>query len=231
MKKYDPQQHHGPHPGIMALLFTILFNAGLFFVISLSGKPPYYPGPWESQRVIEDYFQHHQQAALFCAFFQFAAMVPLGLLTASLVSRLRFLGNTSAGPFISLAGGFVTAVNLALSSLLLWTMAYPDVASNGAVLRMLYYAVFAIGGVGYSVPLGLLIAGVAVSARFMGILPRWVVISGIVVAAFGEISTLSLVYPGLLALIPLTRFPGFVWLIIVGFKLPGTRHQARTAAA
>jgi hypothetical protein len=36
----------------------------------------------------------------------------------------------------------------------------------------------------------------------------------------GESSVLSLVIPKLVPLIPLTRFPGFIWLIFVGFKLP-----------
>lgn len=213
-------QHHGPHPGILAVIFTLLFNTGLSFVISLTGKGVYFPGPWETQSVIEAYFQHHQQDVRWCGFFQFASAIPLGLLTASLSSRVRFLGNRATGPYIALFGGFLTVVDLALSGLLLWTMAYPDVATNGPVLRMLYYADFAIGGVGYSVPLGLLIAGTAVSAGLMRFLPRWLMIVGIVLAAIGECSTLSLVFPKLLPLIPLTRFPGFIWLIIVGFTLP-----------
>jgi len=40
------------------------------------------------------------------------------------------------------------------------------------------------------------------------------------VAIFGETSCLTLIFPGALPLIPLTRFPGFVWLIFAGFKLP-----------
>lgn len=42
-------------------------------------------------------------------------------------------------------------------------------------------------------------------------------------AVVGELSWLSLVLPGATFLIPVTRFPAFVWLIAAGFALPTTR--------
>lgn len=41
----------------------------------------------------------------------------------------------------------------------------------------------------------------------------------------------SLIVPQALFLIPLTRFPGFVWLIAAGFKLSGGRINASEAVA
>jgi hypothetical protein len=92
------------------------------------------------------------------------------------------------------------------------------------VLRALYYMVFAIGGVGYSVPLGLLFAGISVPSGFMRLLPKWMVIFGMLLAICGELSWLSLVFPKLLYMIPLTRFPGFIWMIIAGFLLPKAKR-------
>ena len=220
METISKQIHKGPPLGILAIIFTLLFNTGLSFVISLSGTPPYFPGPWESVETITTYFKNQSHDVLMCAFFQFGSAIPLGLLSASVASRLRFLGSKAAGSYIALFGGFMTACNLALSALILWVMAYPGIAQDAAVNRALYYLVFAIGGVGYSVPLGLLIAGVSVTAGFMKLLPKWMVWFGISLAIFGETSFLSLVFPKLLFLIPLTRFPGFIWLIIAGFMLP-----------
>jgi hypothetical protein len=160
-----------------------------------------------------------------CAFFQFGSAIPLGLLTASIVSRLQFLGVRASGSYIALFGGFVTAINLIISSVILWVMAYPGIAQEASVNRALYYLAFAIGGVGYSVPLGLLIAGISVTSGFMKLLPKWVVWFGISIAVFGETSFLSLIFPKLLFLIPLTRFPGFIWLIIASFMLPKTTEQ------
>jgi hypothetical protein len=116
----------------------------------------------------------------------------------------------------------MTSFNLAVSALVLWVMSYPGIAQDASVTRALYYIVFAVGGVGYSVPLGLLIAGVSVPAGFMRLLPRWLVGFGLLLGVCGELSWFSLIFPKLLFLIPLTRFPGFVWLIIAGFMLPNT---------
>jgi hypothetical protein len=215
-------KHAGPNPGIVAIVYTLLFNAGLYFVISFTGGP-HFPGPWESSETIAAYFQGHSRAVLACAFLQFGAAIPLGIFTATMVSRLQFLGVRVAGAHIALFGGLMTAFNMAASALVLWVMAYPGIAQDSAVLRALYYLTFAFGGVGFSVPMGLLIAGLSIPAAFFKLLPKWLVVFGIVLAVIGELSALALVIPNALFLIPLTRFPGFIWLIGAGFALPKTR--------
>jgi hypothetical protein len=217
-------KHRGPNLGILAIIFMVLFNTGLYFVISFSPSAPHFPGPWEPAATIAAYFQTHPHDVLLCALFQFGSAIPLGLFTATIVSRLQFLGAKVAGVYIALFGGLLTAFNLALSSLVLWVISYPGIAQEVAVLRALYYVVFSVGGVGYSVPLGLLFAGVSVPSGFMKLLPKWVVIFGMLLAVCGELSWLSLLFPKLLYLIPLTRFPGFIWMIIAGFLLPKSRH-------
>ena len=215
------QTHKGPHLGMVAIVFMVLFITGLSFVISFSGGS-HFPGPWEPAAAIVDYFQHHAQDVLMCAFFQFCSAIPLGIFTATAVSRINFLGSRTAGQLIALFGGFLTSVSIAVSALIIWVMAFPGIASDAATIRMLYYISFAIGGVGFSVPIGLLIAGIAVTSLFMRTLPRWLAVGGIVLAVIGELSCLSLLFPKLVYLIPLTRFPGFIWLIMAGFKLPSS---------
>ncbi|NIJ52736.1 hypothetical protein [Dyadobacter arcticus] len=213
-------RHKGPHLGLLATLFMLLFITGLCFVISLTGVPPYYPGPWESASTILQYFHNQRDDVLMCAFFQFCSAIPLGIFTASVVSRMGFLGSNAAGKHIALFGGFTAAVNLILSSFLLWVMTVPELSAYDQVIHTLYYLVFIIGGVGYSVLLGLLIAGIAVTSLFMKTLPKWMAIAGIILALVGELSCLSMIFPKLLPLIPLIRFPGFIWLVLVGFKMP-----------
>src|SRR5882762_8785088 len=215
-------KHAGPNHGIVAIMHALLFNAGLYFVISFTGRP-HFPGPWESSETIAAYFQGHSRAVLACAFLQFGAAIPLGIFTATMVSRLHFLGVRVAGAHIALFGGLMTAFNMAASALVLWVMAYPGIAQDPAVLRALYYLTFALGGVGFSVPMGLLIAGLCIPAAFFKLLPKWLVVFGIVLAVMGELSALALVIPNALFLIPLTRFPGFIWLIAAGFALRKTR--------
>lgn len=226
------RKHLGPNPGALAIIYTLLFIAGLFFVISFrapehlaaseTAMRPYFPGPWESAQTIATYFQTYPGAVLMCAFLQFGAAIPVGLFTATMVSRLRFLGVRAAGAHIALFGGLMAAFKIATSALVLWVTSYPGIAQESAVLRALYYLVFAIGGVGFSVPMGLLVAGISVPSLIIKLLPKWLPVSGLVLAAFGELSALSLVLPKLIFLIPLTRFPSFIWLIFAGFKLPNT---------
>jgi hypothetical protein len=161
---------------------------------------------------------------LMCAFFQFCSAIPFMIFTATVVSRINFLGSKAAGINIALVGGLLAAFNIALSSMILWVMAYPGIAADENIVRTLYYMTFIVGGVGYSVPLGLLIAGISITSGFMKTLPKWVTISGIILALIGELSVLDMVSEKFLFLIPLTRFPGFIWLIIVGFKLPRTKQ-------
>jgi hypothetical protein len=210
----------GPHLGMLAIIFACLFITGLSFVITFSENAPHYPGPWESAETISNYFRNYRQDVIMCAFFQFGAAMPLGLFTATIVSRMKFLETKAAGANIALFGGFMTAFNLGVSSLILWVMSYPGIAQDATINRALYYMVFSIGGVGYSVPLGLLIAGISVTAFFMKLLPKWLTVFGLLLAVIGELSWVSLIFPKLLPLIPLTRFPGFIWLIITGFMLP-----------
>lgn len=225
------ERHPSPPLGVLAVVHTILFLSGLYFVITFSGGP-HFPGPWEPADVIAEYFKTQPSAVLMCAFLQFGAAIPLGLFTASIVSRLQFLGVRAAGATIALFGGFMTVFNMAASAMILWVMAYPGISQDTAVIRALYYLVFVFGGSGFSVPFGLLMAGVSITSGFMKLLPKWLVGFGLVLAVIGELSWLHLVFPKLLFLIPLTRFPGFVWLIATGFMMPkaavGTGPHART---
>jgi hypothetical protein len=140
--------HAGPPPGILAVVYTLLFNAGLYFVVSFrppehlgasaTAVRPYFPGPWESAETITTYFQTHPQAVLLCAFLQFGAAIPLGIFTATMVSRLHYLGVRAAGAHIALFGGLMAAFDIAISALVLWVMAYPGIAQEAGVLRALY---------------------------------------------------------------------------------------------
>jgi hypothetical protein len=225
-----PRQHPSPPLGWVATIFTLLFLAGLYPVTSFGGAP-HFPGPWEPAGTLVAFFQLRPTAVLLCAFFQFGSAVALGIFTASTVSRLHFLGVRAAGAHIALFGGLATAISVMASSCVLWVMAYPGIAQDAAVVRALYYLAFILGGPGFSVPLGLLMAGVSIPAAFMKLLPKWIVVLGLALAVIGELSWLNLVIPQALFLIPLTRFPGFVWLIAAGFSLPKMPQAPRAATA
>lgn len=228
-------RHASPHLGALAIVYTVLFIAGLTFVsgfgLPLGVKPPYWPGPWEPASVIASYFQTHRPAVLICVFLQIGALIPLGIYTAAVVSRLQFLGVTAAGAYIALFGGFMTVFNGMAAGFTTWAAIHSGVVPNPVLATPFYYLSFAFGGPGFSMPMGLLIAGVSITAGFGKLLPKWIVGLGLLLAVAGEVSWLSLVLPKAIFLIPLVRFPGFVWLIAAGFALPRALRRTPQVAA
>ncbi len=218
-------RHAGPPLGIVATVFVLLFLVGLY-PVTLFGGQPYFPGPWESGDTIVTFFQTRSAAVLATAFLHFGAAIPLGIFTATVGSRLQFLGARVAGSFIALFGGFTTAFTMIVSSSMLWTVTQPGIVQDRAVVLALYWLDQALGGSGFSVPFGLLVAGIAIPAWRMNLLPNWIVIPGLVIALCGELSWINLIVPTALFLVPLTRFPGFVWMIAAGFALPNTSATA-----
>ena len=143
--------HHASPPlGLVAIIFTILFSTGIFFVVSFRTGEPNFSGPWESTNTIVSYFQTHSWSVVMCASFHFGAAIALGEFAVSTMSWLRFFGVNASGAYIALFGGLMAAFNMAVSAAVLWVvMSSPAVAQNSAVLPALYYLQFALGGVGF----------------------------------------------------------------------------------
>ena len=217
-------RHAGPPLALVAGAYTLLFLGGLYPVTIFGGRP-YFPGPWEPIETIAAFFHARPTAVRISAFLQFGAAIPLGIFTASIVSRLQFLGVRAAGTSIALFGGLATATTMLAASSVLWTMAQPGIADDRTLLHALYWLVQALGGAGFSVPFGLLVAGVSIPAAFSRLLPKWMVVLGLALATCGELSWFYFMSPAALPLVPLTRFPGFVWMIAVGLALPNRRDQ------
>lgn len=215
-------KHPGPPLWLLALLYTVLFNAGLF-PVTMYGGMPYWPGPWQPASDIINFFQTQSARVLTCVFLQTGAVICLGLFTAVVVSRLQFLGIRAAGVYIALLGGFLTVFDSLGAGMATWTLIRPVIAQTPSSVLALNYFSYALGGPGFSIPMGLLMAGVSVSAGLNKLIPKWVMILGLFLAACGELSVFHLIFPQLLFLIPLTRFPGFIWIIAVGFTLPKYR--------
>jgi hypothetical protein len=222
-----PARFRGPNSGIVATVFVVLFFAGLIPVTALGGMP-YFPGPTASANEMVAFFSQRQGGTLLCAFLQFGSAVPLGIFTMSMVARLKFLGVRAAGAEMAFFGGLATAMGLVISTCVLWAMTYPGIPQDTNLLQALYRVSFGLGGPGYSVFFGLLAAGISVTTGFYKLLPKWIVILGLAVAVAGELSWFEILNVKLLPLIPLTRFPGFVWMIAAGFSLSKLRREEVT---
>src|SRR5262249_27958365 len=189
-------------------------------------KGDHFPSPFIAPDLAQAFFAKNGNAVSIAAFLQFGAAVPLGIFVATVVSRLQFLGVNVAGVFITLFGGFAASLFLAISALLQWTLARPELGSQADITHVLHLLSFATGGVGFVVTFGLFLAGVSVIAWFTRILPRWLVVLGLVITAFAQVSSLSLIFIRATYLLPVVRVVGLIWLLATGLLLPRSRAEA-----
>jgi len=211
----------GPPLVLVAGVFVALFVASLVVSSVLAGGA--FPSPFSDAGGIQAYFAGQRDAVRVGSVLQFAAAVPLAVLAAAVQARLHQLGIRVAGATIALAGGLLASAFAMLSALLQWTLSRPAVTGEPTLVRALHDLAFLTGGPAYVVSFGLLLAGIAVPALIVGLLPSWLAITGLVLAVVAELSTLVLVTPGFGLLLPLARFGGMAWLIAVGVLLPVTR--------
>jgi hypothetical protein len=218
----------GPPLALLAAISLVLLLTGLAVGVALAGVMPL---PYGSATAIQDYFAGRHAAAVAIAVATFGSSVPLAIYAATASARLRQLGITAPGATIALAGGLLASAGLALSSLTAWTLSRPEVTSDAALVRALYYLTYLTGGPWHVVTLGLLIAGIAVPGLIVGLLPRAVAWTGLIIAGIAELTTLVLIWPGLSPLLPAARFTGLVWLIVAGALLPLRRQNRQEVTA
>lgn len=214
----------GPHPGIIAIIVLALSVVALLVPAGLAGGM-FFPSPYGSTESVSTYLTEHRDSIIATGFLTFAASVPLGIFTATVYARLLRLGIRVPGPNIAFVGGIAATVLLAVSGLLTWALGQPIAGESAALLHLGEYVSYALGGVGFVVGIGLLIAGIAVPSLILHLTPSWVAWSGLLLAALAEISVLVLLLPQLAFLLPIGRFLGIAWLLVVGFLLPRHRHN------
>jgi hypothetical protein len=102
----------GPPLLPLALVHVLLFAASLAVGAMLRGGPSY-ANPYGPIEDAQRFFGANPEALRWSAFLSLGSAVPLGIYTATIVSRLRFLGVRAAGTNIALFGGFAASVALA----------------------------------------------------------------------------------------------------------------------
>jgi hypothetical protein len=213
--------HHGPSPGIVAIIYTLLFIAGIATTIVMTHGAAF-PIPYGPLDVSQKYYLQFPDAVRVNSFLLFGSAIPLGIYTAAVTSRLKFLGVNVSGVSIALFGGIAASVFLAISGLSAWVLSQPGIADSISAMHAFQLFGFAAGGVGHVVTFGLLMAGVSVVSLFGGYTPKWLAWFGLILAAISELSALSLIFPMLSILLPV-RFLAFIWMIIAGFTIPGRK--------
>jgi hypothetical protein len=208
----------GPSLILLATVHIVLFVAGLVAGAMLRHGASYVT-PFAAAEKLRMFLELSPTAVRVSNFFLFASAVPLGIFAVTTVSRLRFLGVRAAGTNIALLGGLIATIALILSGSAGWILSVPEVTASDPVLKAIVFLNFLFGGVVFAVGFGLLAAGVSVTSYFMQLLPRWMVVLGMVVAVAGELSSLSLIAFPANFFIPVTRYLGVIWMLAVAVAL------------
>lgn len=216
----------GPPPGIVALVALVLTVAAVAVGAGIAGGTPII-SPTQSGGDVAGYYLAHRSAAVAAGFFTFGSSVPIGIFAATVYARQLKLGIRVPGPKIAFFGGIAASVAVAVSGLVTWVLGQPVAGQSEALLHTLAYLAFAAGGPGFVVAIGMLIAGIAVPSVILGLVPKWLAWVGLVVAALSELSFFGLVVPQAMILLPVGRFAGLLWLVVIGFLLPRNRHEIR----
>lgn len=219
----ESRRYAGPHLGAVAIAYVLLKVASVVpvsaFGMPFGVRPPFFPGLLAPIDQVAAYFAAHAGAVSLCAFLQFGSAIPFGVFTAAVVTRMRTLGSDAAGVQIALFGGVMAAINEAISGGILWVMGHPVIAQVPALTQTFHYLAVVFGGPGFTMPQGLLMAGISIPAGSMKRLSKTMVVFGLILAIIGELSWFSMVSSRAGILIPFARWPGFIWLIVAGFRL------------
>jgi hypothetical protein len=222
------QRPTGPHLGALALVSLALTLAAVATAALLAdGRLPV--SPFASTAQVLGYYRQHATAAQVGATLLFGSAVPLGIFAATAYTRLLRLGVRVPGPSIGFFGGVAASLMLMVAAAAGWILGRPELGGDAAVSRALVFLSFLTGGVGFVVGLGLLVAGVAVPALVLRLAPRWLAWAGLVIAAVSELSFLTMAIQPVQVLLPLGRYAGLLWLVVIGFLLPTRRAGLREA--
>jgi len=222
----DIPRFRGPSLILLATVHILVFVAGLVAAATLRHGAPYVT-PFAPAEEVRLFFAQSPTAVRVSNFFLFGSAVPFGIFAVTTVSRLRFLGVRAAGTNITLLGGLTATIALILSGITGWVLSVPEVSASAQVVKAIFFLCFLFGGAVYAVGFGLLAAGVSVTSYLTRLLPRWMVVLGMLLAITGELSSLSLIaYPANF-FIPITRYLGLIWMVSVAVALPKNSRLAQ----
>src|SRR3954471_8288888 len=136
MKSPSTTRFAGPPLLPVALIHILLFAASLIFAAVLRRGAPFVT-PFADGEAVRAFFADNPLAVKVSAFFFFGSAVPLGIFTATIVSRLRYLGVRAAGTNIAMLGGFAASAAVGLSGLITWVLSVPDISASVVAARAL----------------------------------------------------------------------------------------------
>jgi hypothetical protein len=123
-----------PSPGVLALIYFLVFAAGMaFLLIGSSGAS--YPTPYDPVEKARHFYTEFAVSLHAQSFFLFWSSLPLGIYTAFMTARLRGLNLHRGGVNIAQFGGFGAAFFLGISGLITWIISQPGITSDPEAMR------------------------------------------------------------------------------------------------
>ncbi|MGA8940581.1 MAG: hypothetical protein WB439_15575 [Acidobacteriaceae bacterium] len=221
-----PIRFRGPSLTLLAIVHILLFEAGFLAAAALRHGPSFV-SPVAPAEQVRLFFAQSPFLDRLTNFFLFGSAVPLGIFAVTAVSRLRYLGIRAAGTNITLLGGLTATFALFLSGMAGWILSVPEVLTSAPLVKAIFYLSFLSGGALYAMGFGLMAAGISITSHYAHLLPRWIILLGLLVALAGELSWFSLLtYPANF-FIPVTRFIGFIWMLLTAIYLTKSRNPTQ----
>lgn len=181
-----------------------------------------FPRPTTPPELMAGYFAGHHTEVVLNGFAQVVAGIALLVFSAGLART--FSGRASAQ---LIGAGTLAAGTLLLTAVLTNTLTLPVLADQPVLTAVLYHLVFMTGGPAHVVALAALVGTTSVAGWHSGRLPRWLSISGFVIAVLGLLAALNFAVPVALVgpFIPLGRFPAFLFIVATVVVLRRTPHR------
>lgn len=221
------REHPGPPLSAPAIGFVLFFLASLI-IGPLVGHGAT-PSPFSSPDVIQHYFATNTTASQVNGFLQLGSGFMLLLFSGILLSRLQFLAPNAPGPTLASVGGIAAAILMMVNGAIQWVLGQPGMTDQPVLVRALQYLFFICGGPAHTAALGVLVLGMAATSWFLNRQPRWLVIAGIVIGTIAVLSVITMLAPAAAPLIPIGRFTGMLWIVVMSLLTPRDRGARRLA--
>jgi hypothetical protein len=214
--------------GTLIVVFTVLHF--VFFLSSILAIPILAPGaripnPYGLDADSRAFFLQAATTIRFSDFLQLASALCLAVMSPLLGAALQSIRkNTSA--WLTVAGGLGAAAMLSISALASWAIASPGAVDMGTSFHTFKFLPFLFGGPAWAGFFAIFLAGL--SSGTVGLVPRWLGLLGYFLTCVAALATVVLVTIFASPCLPIARFLGFLWLIVVAVLMARTRnHQTQ----
>jgi hypothetical protein len=209
-------------PAKILIVFTTLhcmfFFASLiaFFVLAPGAR---IPNPFGNDTDVRTFLLTASAAVRVSDFLQLASALCLAALSPLLSDALSVSNRRGTPSWLTLAGGLGAASMLSLSAVFSWAIVAPGTADLGPALHAFQFIPFLLGGPAWAGFFAIFLAGISMGLR--GVLPRWLIGTGLFLACISALATPVLLTIIFSPCLPIARFLGFVWLIVISIYLSG----------